>query len=392
MLRSSLVRVRVALVVGALLLAAFAAQRTLVPVLRKASAETALRLQSNDARARAIHANELITADADSRQLAKAKSLALGALGRDATVASAYQALGLLADLAGERALASRLLRQSDLTSRRELPTQLWLIQESVRVNNVADALRHYDVGLRAHPEAAQILFPVLVTAIEDNEILTALIPVLDERPVWRTMFLNELAFKATAHENVVKLFAALQAARSTNEADIVARFVERMVTEGDVAAGWETYRLLDPHALRRSVRNSRFEGEGLQLPFDWRLTNDTGTTVQTYADGGRSGRLTYDVKPGGNTKLAEQLLVLPEGRYRLMTRGQELQGRPVSWHLVCAGPGSAELVRNKVGAGLTAVDFAVPGNCVAQTLRLTLSDSDIPSSGSILPLDLRPI
>jgi len=135
--------------------------------LRQVRPDLAHRIMPFDARANAGLAEQASVRMAQDRAArATAAGLAREALSRDVTVVAAWRTLGLELETEGRRGDAERLIRFAERLSRRDLPTQLWLIEANVARNDIEGALAHYNIALRTSQAAADVLFPILVQAI----------------------------------------------------------------------------------------------------------------------------------------------------------------------------------------------------------------------------------
>src|SRR6218665_4028830 len=184
--------VRMALVgVGALLGLWLAVAVTVSQIYADSNPELVARIWPG-ARAPAVLAARLGVSEAKAADRAKARALAVTALERSPSEVSASRTLGILEALENRDSAAQRLFDYSEKLTRRDVTTQLWMIEERARQNDVPGALRHYDRALRTSPDRWQTLIPVLVKAASDPAIEGELAPLLQKRPPWRDQFLAE--------------------------------------------------------------------------------------------------------------------------------------------------------------------------------------------------------
>ncbi|MFV3464693.1 hypothetical protein ACNJFH_21305, partial [Mycobacterium tuberculosis] len=106
-------------------------------------------------------AAQLLTQPDRDGSYARAWRLAQAALQRDPMSVRAVSTLAFLAAEKGNAVQAARLLAYSERLSRRDLPTQLALIETKVQANDVVGALVHYDRALRTSKTSEAILVPV---------------------------------------------------------------------------------------------------------------------------------------------------------------------------------------------------------------------------------------
>ena len=135
-------------------------------IVREVRPDLALGMMPFDARAKAKSAERLSASPrATPAQLREARRLATEALDRDPTIASAWRTLGLVSTLRNRPGAAAGFFHTSERISRRDVPTQLWLIEEAVARNNIPAVLHHYDVALRTSRASHPLLLLILIAA-----------------------------------------------------------------------------------------------------------------------------------------------------------------------------------------------------------------------------------
>ena len=154
---------------------------------------------------------QLQAAPESSANQNEAHRLAVAALLREPTAVSGAATLGLLAELRGDLVAARRDFGFAQRLSRRDLSSELWLIEDAVRRGDVAEALRHYDIALRTQAGATDILYPVLARASVDPAIMPLLADRLLARPPWTDSFVVFLANATDQPAMVAELFERLQ-------------------------------------------------------------------------------------------------------------------------------------------------------------------------------------
>jgi hypothetical protein len=323
---------------------------------------------------------------------------ALDALRKDPTAVNAVAHLGLIAQVSGDLAGARRLFGYSERLSRRDLQTQLWAIEDAVGRDDIAGALRHYDVALRTKVQSRAILYPVLASAIGDAQVRAELVRTMGTRPLWADDFLAYASKAGETSEATAALLVALHRGGIPVPEHVNSTLIGTMVAGGQVEKAWDFYRGFRKHADRRRARDPRFAA-ALEAPtvFDWTPVND-GSVTGSIQPSGSSGLFDFYVVPGGGGALLKQMQVLPPGTYRLRghSRGIEQErGALPYWSLLC---GSRELGRVEVpnsaeaGGSFTGV-LSVPAGCPVQTLVLIgrPSDSVAGLMGQIHRLELGP-
>lgn len=312
---------------------------------------------------------------------------AANALLREPVNVVAARVAGLTAMLADDKKGAGRLLAYADSLSRRDLGTQVALIEMAVARGDIAAALRHYDVALRTGDTADQLLMPVLVTASRDPAIATALGTMLARRPPWRLRFVYSLV---TARPWAPTFLPLIEAARldvnNPIERDFLARTATGLVAAGAITDAAGLYARATGTPVTGDVRNGLFAAEDRITPFDWELTDEPGLGASKGRVDGTSlaAALSINADAGRSGVVARQLLLLRPQRYRLrFTVGDVADTDRSGVSLTCNGTdiGIAS-IRFPVTARPRIVETIVdvPANCPGQWLKVE-AGTDIDAS-----------
>lgn len=353
-----------------------------------------------DGRIAALMALNMSGVDAKADDRERADMLARDALLKDATAVTAVSTLALNAEVRGDPSSAQRYFRYANGLSRRDLPTQLWMIEDAVARNDVPGALRHYDIALRTSDQTHDILFPILASAMSDETVRKALVQTLAGRPVWAGEFIDYAASKAPDPRAVASLFEGLAIARVAPLWGAQATVVNRLVSSGAVSEAWAYYATVKSKSDPRFSRDPGFAEDGLTpSAFDWApITNNLiQTSIQP---NGKDGLVDFAVSAGNSGVVLQQSEVFPRGQYSIegQSRGidQPDNSRPV-WRVRCSD--GRELVRVALpSSGQNVASFSarftVPDRCEAQMLELVAmpSNSTAGVTGQILKFLVRPV
>lgn len=363
---------------------------------RGTDVESARRLAPWDGRVTAALAAKLAGIDGGAIDLPRAQRLARRALRQDPTAIGAITALGLVDEQSGRGPSAARLFEYSNALSRRDLPTQLWKIETAVSRGDVAGALRHYDIALRMSRHAPDLLFPVLISAVADPAIRSALVATFRSRPAWGPLFVEYAASNGPDPHVTSLLFQDLQRSRIAIAPVAQTVLIDTLASRGAFDEAWLYYRAVRPGTDRRRSRDPRFSAE-LAMPtvFDWRIANDSAinASIQRSGDG---GLVDFSAPPAVGGKVVQQMQLLPAGRYRLAGRATGLAALGSDspyWVATCQD--GRELERIEVpGTGNFTGVLNVPSDCAAQTLTLLLRPSDASggTTGQIERLAIAPL
>lgn len=275
-----------------------------------------------DAGARAIAAARVLENPRPAQPaLAEATDNAQAALKREPLNVNAARTLGLLAAIEGNEHQANRLMRYSETLSRRDMPTQLWLIENHVQRNDIGGALLHYDRALRTSNNAKDLLFPILMDALASPDVRLALARLLAQRPPWWHDFAERLVAEGRSPIAVETIVTALRLdPGDAGERGIVAGAVNRLIEVGSYERALRVYYRSTGGSENDLVRNGDFEAENRYAPLDWVLGDAAGFAgIMESRGGGGSGRALFFAVQDGSSggTIARQLLVLRPGAYR---------------------------------------------------------------------------
>ena len=392
--------VRSTLAVVTALLGGLTLAHTLANTMRVTQPDQAHALASSDASITALVAEKLSGPSSTTADRMRADRLALAALRSDATVVSAAATLGLNAQIKGNARQAQQWFRYAERLSRRDLRTQLSMIEFAVGRNDITGALRHYDIALRTSRVAANLLFPILRSAVSDPKIRVALIQILAFKPVWSEPFISQMASFAKDPNSAAALFDGLTRAGGDVPEKARALVITRLIEAGQIDSAWAYYTSIRAGVVRTQLRDSRFAAQLTNpTPFDWQSSAEDGIAVVIQSEGRQSGLVDFSAPSGIGGLLLRQVQVLPPGKYVFEAHGtgieQPEESRPY-WVLECVGGqevGRASLP-NSTGTGRSVrAVFEVPVNCPMQYLSLNAQPSDAigGTTGQVDRVFLRP-
>lgn len=358
----------------------FALMLAVSGVTRIKAPQSALAFMPNESTALASRADQLFFLNPKNPPRA-VRNMALRALKEQAIHAKSLRILGYASDARGDSAQAERLVRMAARLSRREPGAQLWLIEASARDGDVAQTLIHYDIALRTKPDTSTILFPRLLSAIDDKDIRTALQPYIRAQDNWALAFLNHANVNSKNLPALVDLIietgglADKESAKS-QELDLLSRLVSESFFEDARRIylhmlGAKPARLSSP-AFDESDRDARFG------PMGWRMIDDPdaggGFTGST---GERQISLSIFANSATTRPVANKLLYLKPGKYLFTARLSNLDrgdGGFLRWQLRCPAFAAAPIwTIDSINKTLRAT-FSIPANCSVQFLDLIAS------------------
>lgn len=389
--------VRVGLAAVATVLGFYGVTFSIAQVVVKRDPALAHRLAPYDGRITAAYATSLAGVDATSSDRARADMLAKRALQQDPTAVAAVATLGINAVVRGDNAAARRYFTYAQKLSRRDLRTQLFMIEDAVQREDIPGALHQYDMTLRVFPNLAEMLYPVLASASADPVIRRELVKTLAGKPMWSESFVNFAAGNSTDPKSTAALFIDLRRAGVPVSGMARAAAVNALIAAGQTDAAWSYYAAIRPGADRRRSRDPRFAAN-LETPsqLDWTPINE-GAGLSTSIQG---GLFDFAAPASVGGPMLQQLQLLPPGTYRLSGRSigiEQADGALPYWVLRCQTGrelGRVEVPNSSVSNGNFTGTFSVPADCPVQTLVLMARASDAISglSGQLDRVELVPV
>jgi hypothetical protein len=350
-------------------------------VTRVDNPEIALSYAKNDSDALAGRADQIFN---ESPDLPKpvVQSLALASLKVQPINPAALRVLGYYTDAKGDASKAERLILASQNFSRREFGSQLWLIEASVRKNDVKQALVHYDLAMRLRPDAHALLFPTLLSALDDPTIREALRPYVHGSNEWASAFLGYANVNSKNLPALVDLVV-----RSGGLVDGLASqtqkvgLLSRLVAERYFADARRLYQTLPGASIKR-LSTAMFDAadrDGRYGAIGWQLVDDPN------AGGSFSGKasdektmLTIFANSATTSVVASKLLFLPPGPHRFAARLANLDRGDegfLRWELHCQNtPNSPPMWKLDSISLLKQASFDLPSTCPVQMLYLIAS------------------
>jgi hypothetical protein len=280
----------------------------------------------------------------------------------------------------GKISAANIALGLSEKLSRRDVSVQIGLIQNAVLRDNAAQALYHYDTALRISPGSRESLFPFMVAATGERELISDFVKILERGPEWRFPFYAALIEKTPSRENVALLYRALIGTAGAFHDEATADLINRLANDKNYRLAYSIYTQAAPDVIKDPFsfnRLSRYQ------PFDWLFfdTPDAGAFLAT--NGGTqkdSLSLFFRAEANEDQTIARKLVTLPAGKYQLNAQGTAQAF--VYWSIKCTD-GQA-LAGGDKAQGPKA-DFVVPvASCGAQTIDLNVFSNAQALSGQI--------
>lgn len=320
---------------------------------------------------------------ASEPSLSAAEQLAKAAVRQELINVAAVRNLGLVAATRGDQAKAGELFRAAERLSRRDVPTQMWLIEDHVQRGDVRGALTHYDLAMRSSREAQLMLLPKLAQAAQSLAVARPLSQLAATRPVWWLAFADQLLTDASATEAVSLIIAEMKLdPDKEEERERLTRAIDKLIGLRDYPRAFSLYRQARAGSPASTVRNGDFSFADNLSPFEWQLQEDTdlGASIEQ-RDGAVGPALTLHASEGRSGAVAQQMITLKPGAYQLQLRTGALDqssATPPEVAIVCVdtvSPLAASKLQASGARSVMDLTFIVPaGGCKAQWLKFSVS------------------
>lgn len=381
--RARLVRI-VAVALAALSLAVWSFANALVNVNHFKRPDVALRVSPSDPVALASLGSSMLAQGGPTALVnPDVSELASSSLRNLALNSAALQLLGMSTAASGDVATARKQFTLASRISRRDLGTQLWMIEDAVAREDIPSALVHYDIALRTKNQAQELLFPVLTSALEDERIWPAFLPYIRERAPWLGAFFRHAIRNSQHPEAFAKL--ALRAGGLPPGEEFLGlqqELISRLIAERQFSTARNYYltakraspRVFAAAELNSVTTDSRFP------PITWHpAANEAVRASILTAEKGDGLVIAGSIESGASGLVARKMLMLPTGAYTLTARHSlrdDAEGAEVRWTVTCA---SAEKPEDLFSSTVPATrkpsifigSFSIPARCSAQFLNL---------------------
>ncbi|WP_333590713.1 tetratricopeptide repeat protein [Brevundimonas sp.] len=311
-----------------------------------------------------------------------AQRLAQRALTRKPFNVAALRVAGLAAAKEGDLEAADRMLTLAGNWSLRDDPAHSWLVMHRLEQGQAASALAHADTLMRRRTDLRPRYFDLMISLALRNDVQAqgALVALLRREPPWRIDFFIHALERPEGLPVAAAVAVALKDGPGRVTEEEKARLYGTLIAQGRIPVLRDLIVRIEG-AARPALSHGDFtDGTGAP-PFGWSLPAGAGVLAEIAADpeGGQPALHAVVADMAGRT-VAEQLVLLTPGRWRLSGRFRVEQGEPsgrLAWTLACATGdrvlGTAPLSAPAHGAwtGFSTVIDVGPDACGAQRLTL---------------------
>lgn len=363
------------------------ARAAFVAIARASNPSAAVTAMSNDPVALAGVADGLLAkGDAGPDQasdLRRAAGLARKSLEEQALNPRALRILGFATS--GNQPQSRLLVNLATRLSRRELGAHLWLIEDSVARENTTGALKHYDLALSTSAEGRKVLIPILVGAIDDDQIRAALAPyVRRNRPWVAEFFFGALPRKARP----LSLARLVEEAGGWPKGGVFAGLsdglMSELIADGELGAAKRLF-LRKPGAdaalfTSASLSSRSFSDD--QKPFAWQAFGSSSAGLSFVNNEKGGAEISIFAGPNEKSLVARKLLLLGPGAYAIGLKTGAVQvsnGGNLKLSVACLGTGVPTPIFTEEYDQVSSDDaligeFSVLPGCEAQYLAIEIA------------------
>lgn len=355
-------------------------------LIRRGNPELAARMMPIDSLALAYRAERLLVANPlDPR----AGELARSALRMQAVNPTALRVLGIVAAARGDAKTGRALILQAQHQSRRDAPSQFWLIEDAVQRGDVRLAMIHYNIVLRNKPSSHALLFPILLDALGDPSIRAALRRYYSTDEIWAPQFASYALANSKDLEPLVALTiesGGLKNPRMAQEQAV--GLIARLAAVNRFPAARRIY-LTMPGATPARLVNPGFDAADADARYGvigWQTGAQSDASSSLVKDEG--GRLSLLLSANALTTsvIATKLLYLRSGGYHVgiaLSKFEGGDGAAVGAQIRCpTQTGDRPVWSERASVRTIQGDVVVPAGCDAQYLDIVVSGG---SSASML-------
>ncbi len=196
------------------------------------------------------------------------------------------------------------ILSQAGLLNRRDLSLQGLILQEHLEDMDYTAVVNTLNQLLRVHPDYNDDFFPVLATALKEDEAAPLFIDILDGTAPWHERFLLHAANDEEARLGLATIREEIE----VTNLEVDRRLIDGLAANGEVSRAFALY---DAVRVPMSDRDDQSDLAWLSdyPPFDWTLAGENDFRSQSSLDG---DRLEIFVRSGRGGVIARRIIPTP--------------------------------------------------------------------------------
>ncbi len=272
------------------------------------------------------------------------------------------------------------LLSLARRASRRDVATQILLIEWYASRDDLQKVVTLYDEALRTSGAARTVLFPILARALDDEDVRGAFVPLLKLKTNWMVDFLYFSGFRPESTATTAKLIQQSGTLSDDQYArQFQSRFLAHLIASHLYDDANRLYRRMagaEPNLLS-DVRFSVSRGKGQFRPIAWELKEGEQVESRFFSSETKRGGLELNVLATGVVPemAAYRIAYLKPGAYRLHVSAKTAEmtaGSTLEWIVQCLSADNAieiarvEITRDGPGKDKLGAPFSVSATCEA--------------------------
>jgi hypothetical protein len=322
---------------------------------------------------------------------------ALAALGDHPLAEEPFLLEGVATLARGDGKRGEALLEEAKRRNPRNRMARLLLLDRYLRTERPVKAAAELGVLTVLIPRTGEVLIPQLAKMVTDPKTAGTLRGALNNNPGLLHAVLSRLASDGTSADTILSLAAQAGPPPPGVDTQWQGILVNNLAKQGQAERAyklWQEFGKVPAAEVGKGLYDPDLKGLPGSAPFNWRLVAGAEGVAEKASGGGMQvgyyGRV--------NAELAEQLLMLKPGRYRLQFQAEgdaKGENSKIVWSLSCQGS-KASLVQLPL-TGITyaprmiTAGFTVPSaGCGAQWLRLAGAAAEFPAEQSVTIRNLR--
>ena len=272
------------------------------------------------------------------------RAAAISAIAASPLNATAMRQLGMLADPGQTKETGLRFFVAAEGISRRDLSTQLALIEAAIIAEDLSGVLLHYDRTLRIYEAAKPLLFPALMQASRQASVQDELLRYADSS--WFVPFIAQLLTSPGKRDDLAGFLVKAKPRLAPADANKLSTLLlNRLLRDGQFNQAQSWLEQSEPR-LSQAMREFGIvpaTTNPLLGAFAWAFSNRPSVVVAL----GENRSLAVSIEGGGQAPVAERITLLPPAGYDFavnLAAGLDSPPAQLVWELRCEATGAQNL------------------------------------------------
>lgn len=327
----------------------------------------------------------MVASERGPGQMANGRAFAERALKSAPLNPDALRTLALVSSDDTDRAL--KLLTTAHGLSRRDIGTQVVMIELAAARGDVSGALRHYDQALRVKPSVGSTLYPVLLSAADDPSLLPAIRNVVAKGPSWLPHMTGWALENPKYLPPLTALVEAFPLGSNAMSQDYGHPMIDELVKQRRYRDAYVVY-----GAYRKAMLRTPKSEHRPFRPFDWAPADNFETGSDAVP--GQPASFEIFAESASRGEVMSKLNHLPGGKYSISFGVDPIDaGGQLQTAIFCAGTkeDNSLFVSNvPLSAGTFRREFTVPqSGCLFQWVRLLVQAGEGPVRARLKDISL---